>query len=591
MQYSLWGYLLMISVIVLVAIFNYRHLVVETNDDVPELLAPVVSLATDPVWFTESALKIGLLDSSATRAFSRSVRSDYSGLLANWKEFLSSQSLAVTLFRDTEDAKRFDLIVLAETICLSDKETADIKNYLVNGGNVLMVGAVGSRDENGQWANDHLFCDVAGMRFAGNANLTPPSRVTLALNMNSPFAPNWTPRSNISLQSFNPILVGRLVEKRAHIVATVPYPDPQDANILIPMPTLCYGNYLRGRFVWAGFSPDFSRPDAPSTSHEAIQELFGNIVGWLSGAPKVRTEIWPDDKKISVSPVVYLQNPASEEWAQMVRSGLPRYPITLAIAWDVLDGYQQRIKDLGKHVDLVIAVDNNYVAQNNLQGRQMNLAALADKMRSISGRESVGLLLQGIPPHEVAAEALAAGYQFILSEPVGDIQDYPEILMSRRTQGWLKQPTRIMLAPYHASWLAGISRGRSATILFDPLRQEEAMSEFVRWMESHRTDVWDATVSEVCQWRGARNAVAMTRQFLSGGRLRVRLTNGSYQDMQDFAFSVEFPTAVRDVDMWAKAIGMELPVKSADENKRVWHFVVQNIQPGKTVEYVITPLQ
>ncbi len=581
----------MVLFIVLVAILNYRHLVVETNDEVPEMLAPMVSLTPDSTLFADSALRIGLLDSSSTRTFSRSVRSDYPGMLANWREFLNSQSVAVSLFQNTADAKYFDLIVLAETICLSDEETADIKNYLMDGGSVLMVGAVGLRDENGQWATAHLFGDVAGMRFAGNANISPPNRVMLALNAYSPVAPDWTPRSNISLQSFNPILVGKLVERRATVVATVPYPDPQNPNILTPMPTLCYGNYLRGRFVWAGFTPDFSQPDLPSTSHEAVRELFGNIIGWLSGAPKVRTGVWPNNKQVSVSPVIYLQWPESEEWDRMVRSGLPRYPVTLAVAWHALDGYQQKIQDLGSHVDLVVAVDADYLAQNRLRGRLLNLSTLAEKMRSLSGRESVGLLVKGFSPHDVAEEALAAGYHYILSEPIGDIEDYPEILMSRRTQGWLKQPTRIMLAPYHSSWLGGVSSGRSATVLFEPLLQEEAMAEFVRWIESNRASVWEATVSEICQWRGARNAVAMTRQLLSGGRLRVRLTNGSYQNMQEFAFSVEFPSAVRNVDVWAKTIGMEMPVKTVEENKRIWHFVVHNIQPGKTVEYVMTPLR
>ncbi len=579
----------MILLIVCLAILNYRHLVIETNDEVPEMLAPVVRLTQDPELLFSSTLRIGLFDSASTRAFSRSVRSDYPGLLAQWRDFLQSQSLAVTLFQDMAEASQFDLVVLAETVCLSEEESLHVKNYLVRGGNVFMVGAVGSRDENGQWTDAHLFGDVVGMRFAGNANATP-GRVTMTLNGNLPVAPDWTPRSQVTMQSFNPVLTGKMVENRSTVVATVPYADPSQPNVILPMPVLCYGHYLSGRFAWSGFSPEVTQSDVPSTSREAIRELFGNVVGWLTGAPKVRTDVWPQGKATAAAAVVLLSDPHSDEWERMLRSGITRFPVTLAVAWNALDGYEQRLRELGTHVDLAIAIDEHYLEEHRLRGRLTNLRMLARKIRTLSGHETIGLLVKNLPAHDFAAEAIHAGYRYILSEPVGDIEDYPEILMTRRTQGWLRQPEKIVLAPYRTSWIGG-SSARSLTVVFDAARDSGNMRQFADWMEHNQQRIWQATVLEICQWRSSRNAVAMARQFLSGGRLRVRLTNGSYQDMHQFAFSVEFPEEYRDVDIWAKAIGLEVPYKTSEKDGRVWHFVIHQIQPGRTLEYVITPVR
>jgi hypothetical protein len=66
-----------------------------------------------------------------------------------------------------EELARFQLVILADAICLSDQEAALFRAYVESGGHLLVCGRTGLCEEQGRPRADFALADVMGLRYTG----------------------------------------------------------------------------------------------------------------------------------------------------------------------------------------------------------------------------------------------------------------------------------------------------------------------------------------------------------------------------------------------------------------------------------------
>ncbi|MEM0966281.1 MAG: hypothetical protein AAGJ81_09055 [Verrucomicrobiota bacterium] len=579
-QAGFFGIFIAALLILAACLWNYWYLIIETNDRIPERFQALVPSSSAFKEY-EQKLQIGIYDSASTRRLYRAVRFDYSRVMATWENFLRSIGFAHRQFFKIDEIKQFDLVILPFTSCLSDYESDQIKEFVSEGGSLFMTGAVGSRHEDGIWRDEPVFGDIVGARFVGNANPSPLGPARLELNRNLPVSLRWTPRKSLEIPTYNEVLVTRPIGTRMKTVATAPYYRGEDSFDMLT--AFCYGHYLGGRIAWSGFRIGaFQTGD--ETAERAFRELFSNVLAHLTDRPRVVTPTWPEDKSAAMATIVKV--PEEDPYRFVAEATQQKRPVSLLVT-------PREVRQLGEHAGLgsldiewILHLDEGYM--DTLQSPAPGwLEGLRAQVGESLNAEIQGVKIDGLRSREAALLALGAGFSYLLAPPTNNIEEYPEIYASSRKAGPLESPTVLSLAPYRTTVPESISPTDCFFVLLDGDRYLET-DEFKPEGVSP-SDVWFTLPIEIVNWRSDRNSVVMNEQFLPNDRLSLSISNGSYTEFTDFPFTIRFDRPVEKVNIWPKAVGLK-PPKLLSRKGQNWTFLIEKFQPGRTLEYIFTPL-
>lgn len=584
-QSSLGLFVLCAAVLIFLAVYNYRVLVLETNDRVPPILQPVMQFTGVERTVETHPARVGIFDSLSTRRFFREMNVNHSESVRSWLSFTNRLGLDASTFQSVDELSSFDIVILPETVSLSAYETRQLKSFIAGGGGIFLVGAVGSRDETGRWQTLPFFGDIVGMRFVGNANPSPLGPARLAIENQAEISLSWTPRQQITVPSYNQVLVGRIVEQRATPVVKTAFFQADDQPLRLS--AFAYGPYLSGRFVWSGFNLSPQGPN-DATGERAIDELFSESLIWLSNLPRVRTPVWPRGNDQALSLVLKLEPADLPRLENFRNSRLADMPVTLLIPSARMDEYAKALGPLPTGVEVALQVSQDslrHYADPNDAG--VWLRTQRERASRLFGREVYGLRMYRVSPRVYSRVALRSGFTYFLAEPTGEIEDFPEIFATARLEGLLRPPRKIAFAPFQN--FQPDEEGRPSGIVlvnFGELFGPEP--KFTAGDLLRDNAVWLSTVAENVRWRTVRNAVVMDREFLPGGRLRINLSNGSYETLEDFPFLVTLPRATQSVAVWPKAVRMRAP-QSREVEPGLWEFSLDEFVGGRTYEFILTP--
>lgn len=233
--------------------------------------------------------RAAVLQSEYTARFLGTAR-DYEAHIHYWQELLQQLMLPCDSISDAQlesDLKRYRLLVLPSAVCLSTKETANIRAFLNEGGGVICTWAAGTRDEQGNWKGWDFLRELTGADSFRRQERAPP----------------WF----ISFAAGSPTTAGVPAGTRAQVAS----PERLEATVLdadaywsdarlFPVDSTRTGNFQaaalhrqleRGRVVWYGFQENSAV--AGGNDKAILNSALGDGVAWASQRALVTLNPWP----------------------------------------------------------------------------------------------------------------------------------------------------------------------------------------------------------------------------------------------------------------------------------------------------------
>lgn len=248
----------------------------------------------------------------------------------------------------------FSVLILPAAKYLNEDEINSIKEFMNNGKSVLATSAIGVLNSDGTWKSWHNLEQLFGVKFASELVKTEYSRMhsiiggqVFSINIPAGFRLQITTDDRpieVKINSNSTKAIGYWLNNE------IPFMG-QDSNERTT--SAVYGRYGKGNFVWFGF--ENSAVVGAKEHKQVSNQLFVNIISWLSGNVIFQLETWPDGKQSAAvisCDVEFKFNLINNALDLIERENLPAqfYILTESIDYPSFDRIK-KIGSIGYHGD------------------------------------------------------------------------------------------------------------------------------------------------------------------------------------------------------------------------------------------------
>jgi peptidoglycan/xylan/chitin deacetylase (PgdA/CDA1 family) len=214
-----------------------------------------------------------------------------------WKKFLtySNNKFETISDKDIESGNHFkyELIILAGSLSLSDLEIIQIKKYLDEGGSIFATSGTASYSEDSKWRGWDFFSEVFGIKYTKQIGREDASKIHI-LRGGIPITANIPAGLPLRVATEDkPITVEVLDPQTKQISCWYNYRLEEGlvTGGIKNTAGMVYGKYGAGRFIWMGF--DINSVIGIQKDDIYFNKLFNNCITWLLREPIGFVKNWP----------------------------------------------------------------------------------------------------------------------------------------------------------------------------------------------------------------------------------------------------------------------------------------------------------
>ncbi len=220
-----------------------------------------------------------------------------------WELFFIQNKINYSVITD-EDLESglsddYSVLVLPNSIVLSDAELNNVKLFLREGNSVFANKLVGEKDQNGKVRGSQILNTLFGLSYQGIINKSELSKIHSIIG-NTPLSINIPSGFRLRVNASKLPDKAKVNSIYTHALGywyndDFPYAGlPEDSLTT----AIAYGNKDKGRFVWIGF--DFTEVVGSKIHQDALNNLLVNSISWLQGKNSIWIETWPHGKNSAV---------------------------------------------------------------------------------------------------------------------------------------------------------------------------------------------------------------------------------------------------------------------------------------------------
>jgi len=563
--------------------------------------------------------KVGLLYSQYTYNFLGGDEDWVANNIDTWKDFLTNMKIDYEVFSDLdlEEGKhlKYNLIILAGSKSMSDKEVMRIKKYIDAGGSVLATGGVATYSDEAKWRGWDFFKETFGMKF------------TKELSYDEVMKKNHTLRGNLPITAGIPT---------GYILQIARWDRPVYAEVLEPRTTqvsywydysgerglvdeqikksagIANGFYGKGRFVWYGF--ELNSVVGSNEDYTYLGKLVKNSIDWLTYNPISFVKDWPEPYSAAAIYAPTIKNNMNN--LNGVKSTIKEFnsDAAIIIESELALQYPKETAMLSKSGDIIPIIDlgiidPTFLSENELSSEDIqysDITYISDSLAKIINKP-----IKGITPfygfYDQATLAIMANknISYIITDSLTDrsvpnkkILDSKDVFIITNTsrddivvidEFGLTEP-EFQKYTYFEDIDRIIFEGGLYVLkthnnyLLKP-QYRGIFKEIPKYMRSN--NVWVTSVSELLEWWNSKSGVELKYEKRGKRRIVVEVSNHRFNIDEEFVVQVNFNKKVKNIKISTELINTQIPTFEYDEKAQILYLYIKDLEADESRTFLI----
>ena len=249
---------------------------VKTNEVLLEQHVPVASIG---IYYSRPTRLSYRIKSTEGDEFGSEIRGVETVMMENHilHDFILDDQLS------KERLQRYELVILPNVRCMSEKEINLLKEYVQGGGNLIATYATSLFDTDGKEREDFGLAEVFGVHYAGKKENTRKDNYQFILNKKHPIVEPDSSNTELLFNAGFTVLTKpvKTSEVICTWVPTIQNQPPDKASVHgfpVDYPTIIEHGYGKGRVIYFANQPDVlsiepGHPDPRNLLHRSIRHL------------------------------------------------------------------------------------------------------------------------------------------------------------------------------------------------------------------------------------------------------------------------------------------------------------------------------
>ena len=518
-----------------------------------------------------------------------------------WELFFIQNKIIYSVITDEELEAGlpddFSVLVLPNSIVLSDAELSNVKLFFSEGNSVFANKIIGEKDQNGKSRGKEILNNLFGISYKGIVEKSELSKIH-SINGGNALSINIPVGFRLRIDASNMPIKTKINSTQTHALGYWYNDDFPYAGLPADSLTtaIAYGTKDKGKFVWIGF--DFTDVVGTKIHQEAFNNLLINSISWLESKNSAWVEAWPKgeksavivscdvefefDKIINATKILNEENIAGQY-----------YILTDVMTTDAMNQILQN-GDVGLHGD------NHDVFQYQSYNQQYDRIEEAKKvLEKTSGRKILGFRPPETVYDENSIEALKKlQFNFLASDYIEDrsvpqfydnendllvipqtgYDDY-DILIKFKIDDYNKQAERYLLDYNRVNEEGGL-------YVLNYHSQLQCLKENVQALkicidEFKKNNSWIATANDVNNWWRKANNLSVSILNANEESLTIELKNKANFKIEDAAVGLYLGSLKSNNNFSVTSKNKSLKYDFNSENNQI-KIYVDEVSPFET---------
>ncbi|MBT7617826.1 MAG: hypothetical protein HN590_11140, partial [Calditrichaeota bacterium] len=525
-----------------------------------------------------------------------------------WEDLLYKSDLNYDVIYEeglTNIYKGYVTLILPAALLLSDEEKRGIKEFVADGGNLLMCWSPGCRNEKGEWVGFSFLSQLMGAVPSGSI-VDPTGGTSAVLLDEGPLTAMISPGTHLDFYTYNGFVKMNLMEGRSKSDAFwfKPYWKNAPTNLRRSNSVIAHGNYMNGKYVWFGFTPEAIQEQ--KNNHVILQKLVLNTLKWLQNDAVVRAKVWPRGYKAGGGLLTKVKGSSTSLDRMMdinQRAGINMDLI-------LLDEFsaQTILFDENTTNDLILTTPKkNPLSGLTLKDQTRWFGTQVEWVERISGRKPNGYFPSDWNYDEFTLPAaVRENIQFVLANPnprhygpVGNLVSagaFQWLLGGKKhlstmpktqltTEEWARKGLRRKSSHFNAA-IREMSRIQSTggiyLGIFDPDVIEDINAFDLPYMVASKMDsmrFWRAPTSKLIDRFSTWQNLRVSSKEMTPTRMMISLSNEGSRSIQNVEFEVYLSGKIDRVNMTSELVGSTPTNVLWLKERGICKFTIKNIGP------------
>jgi peptidoglycan/xylan/chitin deacetylase (PgdA/CDA1 family) len=532
---------------------------------------------------------------------------------AVWSKILNNNNNTFETISD-EDIEsgnhfKYELVILAGSLSLSDLQIFQIKKYLAEGGSIFATSGTASYSEDGKWRGWDFFSEVFGVNYSKEIGREDAAKVH-KLRGGIPITSNIPTGFLFEVDNRNkPIVVEVFdpVTKQISFWYNHRLEDGLVTGGIKKTAGMVYGKYGEGRFIWMGF--DVNSVIGINEDNIYINRLFYNCITWLKKEPIGFIKDWPFGYNAAA-----ILAPTLNGNTHNIKNLLPilieeNIQVTFFVEPNYAANHKDLIKTISGFGEIASLIDIGYLTSVNDTVNRLDdydtqfdrLTFAKQVLSSITQKKITGFLpYYGFMDENTINAVINAGYNCILVDSLTD-RSVPKTITRNGTR--ILAMSQTARDDYEVIRNFGITQ---STYQFYTYQEDinRVMFEGGLYLFKMHTDsqcdeknvgvvkdvinelkekkFWITTSEEVQNWFLIKDNLEIRTEQTGSSRVAVTISNPGGYVASNVIIQVDLNIEADNISIESEAIGKKSAAFSHQRGSEIINLYINHLQPNET---------